>query len=399
MRIHAVDSPFNSLTTRRIIPWMPPDDSKPDRRALALAGSMISVLLALWSVERLTDIPAAGTPYGIWADINQIEIRVVVLAAGLSIVQIARIVNGKTRGRKLDLSLRAVALAIAVLAWMPLLAAWQTERLDLSALARVSLLSAAWLGIWTAAAARIRGSSLTTASILGGIPLAGLLAWIAVHPAENPAGRGNPVDILAIGMLMLTMLVATFVAIFWGALLHAGVARFWLGVAKLAAYGAFWLALLAWESGSLELLHTLKLSLLLATWIAACAGVTQLLRRFGPGVAVTVPAALAAILLAFPAAVVPLHRALQHPGSTAADRTVAWIAPACPVLGTLDAISDRVPFAWPEGTGNRVMYRLTTLGQDAPWPRTTWWSETLLYAALAALAGALGWASGVKRSG
>jgi hypothetical protein len=198
-------------------------------------------------------------------------------------------------------------------------------------------------------------------------------------------------DVQLIGLIMFTLVAATFAAIIWGAVSHPNHAhaRTWIGAACLVAGLALWLGFLAWDSHVLGGVHVLKLVALVAGWMAACTGVAAVLRNFGPGLAIVIPATLAALFLAFPATVVPLHRALQRPGSTTADRTISALAKGCPTLGALDAIVDAAPYSWSGGGANRVMYGLTTLGQDAPWPQVTWTTEALVYALLAADAAVL----------
>jgi hypothetical protein len=188
-----------------------------------------------------------------------------------------------------------------------------------------------------------------------------------------------------IGLLMLTVLAATLAAIVWGAVPQKAYAqaRTWLGAAALAAGMVVWVGFLAWDSRVLGMVNVLRLLALLACWMAACTGVAAVLRNFGAGVAVAAPATVAAVFLAFPAAVVPLHRALQRPGSTTADRTVSVLAWGCPTMGAIDAIAPEAIYSWSGGGERRVMYGMTTLGQDAAWPAVTWSGESLVYAFIA----------------
>jgi hypothetical protein len=153
---------------------------------------------------------------------------------------------------------------------------------------------------------------------------------------------------------------------------------------------AIFLAMVAIDSRAFSFVALLKVSAVITGWIALCIALPFLLRkcRLGIGVAIIAPSILAAIFLAFPAAVVPAHRALASPGSSRADNFAAIAVYTCPVYGMFNATSGEMPSPWPSGR-NRIMYQLTIFDQNTANPAANWLTQSFVFASLAAILGAV----------
>ena len=359
-----------------------------DRRALAPMGVVVTALLAAWGGVRVALAPMASPPDGAWAMPLWLELVAVELPVFLALVQIGLIVGRQTPTNgteKAEWAGAGIADAIGI---GLLIGMWTTGRADVAGVARLALLGATWLALWSGVAGFRRGRSWTALTTMVAIPAVGLLAWAAVHPVLPGDGAGKAVDTLTVGAVMLTLLSTTLGGIVWAGVVQEArpLARTWSGAAVLASGAGLALLALAWESGMMSAWDAVKLWLLLAAWIAALTSAGIRLRRYGPGTAVAAVSLVALVLLAFPAVAGPLHRAIEKPGTTTAERVIGTAAYGCPTLGAIDAVSDSIRFSWTQAA-NRVMYSLTPLGQDAPWPRVAWgWQVGMLTAVALLLA-------------
>jgi hypothetical protein len=207
------------------------------------------------------------------------------------------------------------------------------------------------------------------------------VAWFALRAAAS----STDLSLAFIGWLAFLFLAAT-VTVVVGSASRIGAWRRTLFAAILLTVGLSAVILCVGVGNKIVTVpDVLRLSLILAAWLALWSCTSLLLSRISPAFSVATSATLAMFFFAGPVSALPFLRAAS-PGSTAQRTIVQSIAAMTPMLAALDAVKGSVLIEWAQLP---QMYHLTTAGQDIAMPLPPWWTSALLYASLAlACAGA-----------